>query len=816
VADRYALLIGTSDYNDEKLARLKTPVADLEVLAGLLRDEVIGGYQVNVLPNKPFLTILREIVSFLKDRKRDDLVLLYFSGHGVLDEGGNLYLATQDTESDLLSATALSSKFVKDEMDKSRSKRQVLILDCCHSGAFLRGTKGAGPALTQETFEGYGRAVLTASDSVQYALEGDQVSSDLQLSLFTHFLAEGIRTGEADLDSDDWIELDEWFDYASRKVREHTHVQTPRKYVDNQYGELFIARSPKAGVIRPAEISPKLRARLKSEYLPDRQEAVEELKGLLESDDDPAALAALTALEKVAKEDDSGSIRRRARAILADSAARMAELNAKAESRSAEPAGLAHQRGEAEKKAAEEQRRREELARLAAQKAEEERLARERDEQARLAAQKAEAERKAKEKEKAARLAREREKQAKLAAQKTEEERLARVQEEKARRAAQKTRAASAIQKEVEKPSPRVVFKPPSLRATLSDHKETVTCLAFSPDGGELASGALSSDRIILGDQTIRVWGVSEASLSIKFNHRKGTYGLVFIQGGARLASIGEGGWLHLWDASSGRLLWKRNDVQFAATTAMYSPDRSSLVMVDEPHVRILNVGDGETHREVSLGGISSGLLNRKKPVISADGNILVSVDVPNRYRRLGVGIGLSGEQDPDAVVKVWRLTDGKQIGNFKLSLKPEPVVNLLRGFSSTRQQSDHPEMSKPGVICFDLSPDGKILAVGLENAQVLLLSIPDGKLLAVLGKSAGLPKYSFSGSKIHTVAFSPAQGFLVAAMGAEFRYWSVPTGDLLHSQKVDYSPTQVVFSPTGKQIACTVGSDIKLWAFSP
>ena len=62
-------------------------------------------------------------------------------------------------------------------MDSCRSRRQILILDCCHSGAFARGTKGEQKAITETTFEGsgFGRVVLTASDSTQYALEGDQV-----------------------------------------------------------------------------------------------------------------------------------------------------------------------------------------------------------------------------------------------------------------------------------------------------------------------------------------------------------------------------------------------------------------------------------------------------------------------------------------------------------------------------------------------------------------------------------------------------------------------------------------------------------------
>jgi uncharacterized caspase-like protein len=98
-------------------------------------------------------------------------------------------------------------------MDRSFSKRQVLVLDCCHSGAFAHGAKSAqGVSVgTAEAFEGtgLGRVVLTATDSTQYAWEGDQVIGDAQNSLFTHFLVEGLKTGAADKDADGVVTVDE-------------------------------------------------------------------------------------------------------------------------------------------------------------------------------------------------------------------------------------------------------------------------------------------------------------------------------------------------------------------------------------------------------------------------------------------------------------------------------------------------------------------------------------------------------------------------------------------------------------------------------
>ena len=133
----------------------------------------------------------------MTSRQRDDLLLLYFSGHGVKDEQGHLYLALRDTESGLLAGTAIETAFITARMDRSFSKRQVLVLDCCHSGAFANGAKAAqGVSVgTAEAFEGtgLGRVILTATDSTQYAWEGDQIIGDAQNSLFTHFLIDGLK-----------------------------------------------------------------------------------------------------------------------------------------------------------------------------------------------------------------------------------------------------------------------------------------------------------------------------------------------------------------------------------------------------------------------------------------------------------------------------------------------------------------------------------------------------------------------------------------------------------------------------------------------
>lgn len=243
---RLALVVASSRFSDKTLQQLISPGQDAADLARVLADATIGGFEVKVLINRPSHEVRREIEAFFAGRKRDDLLLLYFSGHGVKDDDGRLYLATTDTRRGLFRSTAVPATFVNETMTASRSRRQVLILDCCHSGAFARGmvAKGGESVDIRERFEGRGRVVLTASNATQYAFQGDRIIGEGSRSVFTRYLVQGMETGEADLDGDGWISLDELYDYVYERVTDETPRQTPCKWAFDLRGDIIIARSP--------------------------------------------------------------------------------------------------------------------------------------------------------------------------------------------------------------------------------------------------------------------------------------------------------------------------------------------------------------------------------------------------------------------------------------------------------------------------------------------------------------------------------------------------------------------------------------------
>jgi hypothetical protein len=249
MSQRLALIIGNSQYSDDKLSKLKSPDTDVMVLKNVLENKKLGGFDdVKFILNGSSIQVRREIYDFLSKKTQDDLLLLYFSGHGVLDENGKLFLAVGDTDTQALRPTSIPARYITDEMDNSRSRRQVLILDCCHSGAFSRGTKSSTGASvgTKTTFEGigFGRVVLTASDETQYAWEGSEIIGDTKNSLFTHFMVQGIQTGDADINQDGKITLDELYNYVYARVLETTPNQTPGKWSFREQGEIIISQSP--------------------------------------------------------------------------------------------------------------------------------------------------------------------------------------------------------------------------------------------------------------------------------------------------------------------------------------------------------------------------------------------------------------------------------------------------------------------------------------------------------------------------------------------------------------------------------------------
>ena len=245
---KVALLIGVSEY-ETGLDGLPSAVNDVTAMQQVLANPEMGDFvdaAISVLQNPSRQAMEDAIYHLFANRQKDDLVLLYFSGHGVVDDGGEFYFASRFTRKEqgrLVPTTAVAARSVRDWMEQSRSQRKVIILDSCFSGAFAKGVKAkdSGSVNPEQFLGGKGTAILTASTSTQYAL----TQEGFDLSVYTHYLVEGIRTGGADRDDDGFISVEELHDYANSKVKEAAPAMTPEFYPVKEGFKILLAKSPK-------------------------------------------------------------------------------------------------------------------------------------------------------------------------------------------------------------------------------------------------------------------------------------------------------------------------------------------------------------------------------------------------------------------------------------------------------------------------------------------------------------------------------------------------------------------------------------------
>lgn len=136
---RVALLIGTENYGSGFRALPAAP-RDVAAWEVVLRDPSMGGFdEVQTLINPIQSEMAQTIEAWFRSHTKEDLALLFISGHGIKDDQLNLYFAASDSRKEkeiLMRSTAVPAAFVHDRIRESRSKRQVVILDCCFSGAF--------------------------------------------------------------------------------------------------------------------------------------------------------------------------------------------------------------------------------------------------------------------------------------------------------------------------------------------------------------------------------------------------------------------------------------------------------------------------------------------------------------------------------------------------------------------------------------------------------------------------------------------------------------------------------------------------------
>lgn len=231
VAEKYAVIIGVSKYQANEEGVQDLPFADDDAAA--VRDLLLspaGGFRpgnvITLMNEDATNRNMRSALStFLTRPRENDLVLIYFAGHGAADPNNPIdhYFITHDTKPKDMGGTAYPMWHLRDVFTRTiKATRVVTFADACHSA-------GIGPSaddnynLVNQSFQRHGseqgRAVLTASDLGESSLESPKWGGGH--GVFTHFLLSG-ATGRADTDADGRITVQELFDYVTAQVKRET------------------------------------------------------------------------------------------------------------------------------------------------------------------------------------------------------------------------------------------------------------------------------------------------------------------------------------------------------------------------------------------------------------------------------------------------------------------------------------------------------------------------------------------------------------------------------------------------------------------
>lgn len=144
IGDFHALVIGNNDYPN--LPSLRTGITDAQAVGTLLRDEY--GFNVTTLVNAKRYDIIKELSRLRASLTNRDNVMIYYAGHGHLDEAtGRGYWLPVDSEQDN-PANWISTTDVTDTLKGMQAQHALVVADSCYSGTLNRAATGISVAPT--------------------------------------------------------------------------------------------------------------------------------------------------------------------------------------------------------------------------------------------------------------------------------------------------------------------------------------------------------------------------------------------------------------------------------------------------------------------------------------------------------------------------------------------------------------------------------------------------------------------------------------------------------------------------------------------
>ncbi len=255
-AKLWILLVGINQYHDLSLPSLRYPAVDCRGLGDAMTQAI------QTFPNKevivhndfteqlPTLDVVRKSLQrVVSQAQSHDSVILYFSGHGMLDSDTQQpVLCMADTRKSELLTTGLGMQELLQMLGNSSANQQLLCLDTCHSGnmmlmggnrglardagaseALLNSTPRFMDLLRQRAAKSKGFCALLSCDRGQQSWEFPELGH----GVFTYYLMQGLL-GEA-ADYQGVIEADGLYKYVYRHTLQYINKLNQQLRLINEH-----------------------------------------------------------------------------------------------------------------------------------------------------------------------------------------------------------------------------------------------------------------------------------------------------------------------------------------------------------------------------------------------------------------------------------------------------------------------------------------------------------------------------------------------------------------------------------------------------
>ncbi|WP_327086590.1 caspase family protein [Nonomuraea sp. NBC_01738] len=231
-ARREAFLLAATRQDDQGLAQLRTPAADVEAFA----DALSGGFTVRRVIDRPAAEFDAELTAFFAGAAPDDTLLLYVACH-ALQHAGDLIFAATDARRD--NPAGLTAATLEAALAATAAEHVVIILDCCFTGSDAVDLTGLAKRAA---------VFITATDTTEYVLDNGMIRGRGRPSRLTPDLVAALTDPATDLDGDGRVTAGELCAHLGVDVRHVTE------------GDLMIvpaATAPSARAARPAAVDVK-------------------------------------------------------------------------------------------------------------------------------------------------------------------------------------------------------------------------------------------------------------------------------------------------------------------------------------------------------------------------------------------------------------------------------------------------------------------------------------------------------------------------------------------------------------------------------